>query len=46
MKKKKTSGDFVQKHVENSLNPKERVITPHIISRLKYEILQNIVLRG
>ena len=43
---KKTSEDFVQKYVENSLNPNKRVIILHIISWLKDEKLQNIVLRG
>ena len=43
---KKTSEDFVQKYVENSLNPKKRVIILHIILWLKDEILKNSVLRG
>ena len=43
---KKTSEDFVQKYVENSLNPNKRVIILPIILWLKDEILQNIVLCG
>ena len=43
---KKTSEDFVQKYVENRLIPKKRVIILHIISWLKDEILQNVVLFG
>ena len=31
---KNTSEDLVQKYVENSLNPKKRVMIPYIITQL------------